>query len=92
MAAAHAFAGGIIRVQAECEADNLASIRSVAAAGMRHEGTLRAYFISNAGAPVDAQVLGLVPDDLSNAPAFRAAQMNSEKVPFGSSWERVGDA
>jgi RimJ/RimL family protein N-acetyltransferase len=78
LAAAHAFAQGIIRVQAACEADNLASIRSVTAAGMRHEGTLRSYFISNAGAPVDAQVFGLVPDDLSNAAAFRAAQMNSE--------------
>lgn len=70
LAAAHAFASGIIRVQAECETDNLASIRSVTAAGMRPEGTLRSYFISNAGVAVDAQVFGLLPDDLSNAPAF----------------------
>jgi [ribosomal protein S5]-alanine N-acetyltransferase len=74
LAAAHAFARGIVRVQAECEADNEASIRSVTAAGMRHEGTLRSYFISNAGACVDAQVFGLVPDDLANAPALRAVR------------------
>jgi RimJ/RimL family protein N-acetyltransferase len=78
LAAAHAFARGIVRVQAECEADNAASIRSVLAAGMRHEGTLRSYFISNAGAPVDAQVFGLTPDDLATAPELVAAQMNSE--------------
>lgn len=72
LAAAHAFAQGIVRVQAECEADNLASIRSVTAAGMRHEGTLRSYFVSNAGVPVDAQVFGLIPGDLSNAPPLRA--------------------
>lgn len=78
LAAAYAFAQGIIRVQAECEADNEASIRSVIAAGMRHEGTLRAYFMSNAGAPMDAQMFGMVADDLSTAPALRAAQMHSE--------------
>jgi RimJ/RimL family protein N-acetyltransferase len=78
LAAAHAFRRGIGRVRVECEADNEASIRSVLAAGMRHEGTLLSYFISNAGAPVDAQVFGLVPDDLAKAPALRAAQLNSE--------------
>lgn len=72
LAAAHAFVRGLVRVQAECEADNEPSIRSVIAAGMRHEGTLRSYFISTAGAPVDAQVFGLVPDDLANAPVLRA--------------------
>jgi hypothetical protein len=42
---------------------------------MQHEGTLRSYFISNAGVPVDAQVFGLVPSDLAKAPALRAVQM-----------------
>jgi RimJ/RimL family protein N-acetyltransferase len=78
LAAAHAFARDIARVQAECEADNEGSIRSVLAAGMRYEGTLRSYFTSNAGVPVDAQVFGLLPDDLATAPALRAIQMNNE--------------
>ena len=68
LAAAHAFAEGIIRIQAECEADNAASIRSVRAAGMRYEGTLRSYFVSNAGAPVDALVFGLLAADLTAPP------------------------
>jgi RimJ/RimL family protein N-acetyltransferase len=74
LAAAHAFMQGLVRVQAECEADNEPSIRSVIAAGMRHEGTLRSFFISNAGAPVDAEVFGLVPDDLANEPVLRPAK------------------
>ncbi len=78
LAAAHAFARGIIRVEAACESDNDASIRSTLTAGMRREGTLRSYFISNAGVPVDAQMFGLVPDDLANAPAFRPAPLHSE--------------
>ena len=71
LAAAHAFAQGLVRVQAECEADNEASLRSVRTAGMRHEGTLRSFFVSNAGAHVDAEMFGLLVDDLANAPAFR---------------------
>jgi len=71
LAAAYAFAQGLIRVQAHCEADNLASVRSVLAAGMRHEGTLRSYFISNSGAPIDAEVFGLVPDDVATLAALR---------------------
>lgn len=66
----YAFARGLIRVQAHCEADNAASVRSVLAAGMRHEGTLRSYFISNAGMPTDTEVFGLVPDDLATSPAL----------------------
>jgi ribosomal-protein-alanine N-acetyltransferase len=73
LAAAHAFAQGLVRVQAECEADNEASLRSVRAAGMRHEGTLRSFFVSNAGVHVDAEVFGLLADDLANAPAFRSS-------------------
>lgn len=49
LAAAHAFDSGMSRVQADCEADNTASIRSVLAAGMQHEGTLRDYFRANDG-------------------------------------------
>ena len=76
LAATHAFAQGLARVQAECEADNAASLRSVRAAGMRHEGTLRSFFVSNAGAPVDAEVFGLLADDLANAPALHPRRSN----------------
>lgn len=72
LAAAHAFARGLVRVQAECEADNEPSLRSVRSAGMRHEGTLRSFFVSNAGVHVDAEMFGLLADDLANAPAFRS--------------------
>jgi RimJ/RimL family protein N-acetyltransferase len=68
LAAGHAFKNGLIRVHAECETDNAASLRSLLAAGMRHEGTLRAYFISDAGAPIDMHVLGMLADDLDGAP------------------------
>jgi RimJ/RimL family protein N-acetyltransferase len=71
LAAAYAFARGLVRVQAECEADNAASLRSVRSAGMRHEGTLRSFFVSNAGTHVDAEMFGLLAEDLANAPAFR---------------------
>ena len=73
LAAAHAFSRGLVRVQAECEADNEASMRSVRSAGMRHEGTLRSFFVSNAGAHVDAETYALLADDLANAPAFRSS-------------------
>jgi RimJ/RimL family protein N-acetyltransferase len=73
LAAAHAFSQGLVRVQAECEADNAASVRSVRSAGMRHEGTLRSFFVSNAGAHVDAEMYALLADDLANAPAFRSS-------------------
>jgi RimJ/RimL family protein N-acetyltransferase len=71
LAAAHAFTRGLVRVEAKCEADNAASIRSVTSAGMRHEGTLRSYFVSNAGEHVDAEVFGMLADDLANAASFR---------------------
>jgi RimJ/RimL family protein N-acetyltransferase len=71
LAAAHAFAHGMMRIHAECEVDNEASFRSLIAAGMRHEGTLRAYFVTNAGVPVDAHVLGMLPGDLAAAPPLR---------------------
>jgi RimJ/RimL family protein N-acetyltransferase len=62
LAAAHAFAHGLVQIYAECETDNGASPRSLVAAGMRHEGTLR-----------DMHVLGMLPEDLAAAPAFRPA-------------------
>lgn len=34
------------------------------------EGTLRAYFVSNDGVPVDAYVLGMLPEDLANTPTL----------------------
>lgn len=71
LAAAHAFANGIVRVQAECESDNDATLRSVRAAGMRHEGALRSYFVSNAGQHVDAEMFSMLADDLATAPALR---------------------
>jgi RimJ/RimL family protein N-acetyltransferase len=71
LAAAHAFSAGLVRVQAECEADNEASLSSVRSAGMRHEGTLRSFFVSNAGARVDAEVYVLLAADLASAPALR---------------------
>lgn len=71
LAAAHAFAQGLIRVHAECETDNTASIRSMLAAGMRHEGTLRAFYITPAGDALDQHVFGLLPDDLARAQEFR---------------------
>jgi len=73
LAAAYAFARGLVRVQAECEADNAASLPSVRSAGMRHEGTLRSFFVSNAGAHMDAEMFGLLADDLADAPAFRSS-------------------
>ena len=63
--AAHAFAYGLIRIHAECETDNEASIRSLRAAGMRHEGTLRARFVTDAGVALDMHVFGMLPDDLA---------------------------
>jgi len=70
LAAAHAFAHGIVRLHAECDVDNEASFRSLLAAGMRHEGTLRSYLMSPAGVPIDQHVLGMVPQDLADAPAL----------------------
>jgi RimJ/RimL family protein N-acetyltransferase len=70
LAAAHAFENGIGRIHAECEVDNEASLHSLLAAGMRHEGTLRAYFVTNAGLAVDAHALGMLPEDLATAPAL----------------------
>jgi RimJ/RimL family protein N-acetyltransferase len=72
LAAAHAFDHGMMRLHAECEADNEASVRSLVAAGMRREGTLRAYFVTNAGEKVDAHVLGMLPEDLAAAPVWPA--------------------
>ena len=70
LAAAHAFAHGIVRVHAECDIDNEASFRSLLAAGMRHEGTLRSYLMSPAGVPLDQHVLGMLPQDLADAAAL----------------------
>jgi RimJ/RimL family protein N-acetyltransferase len=60
-----------VRVHAECEIDNTASIRSMLAAGMRHEGTLRAFYITPAGEALDQHVFGLLPEDLARAQEFR---------------------
>jgi RimJ/RimL family protein N-acetyltransferase len=68
LAAAHAFAHGFVRVHAECELDNTASIRSVLAAGMRHEGTLRASYVTPDGEALDQHVFGLLAADLAAAP------------------------
>lgn len=72
LAAEHGFTSGLVRVQAEIEADNASSLRSVRSAGMRHEGTLRSYFASDAAPHMDAEIFGLLKDDLANAPAFRS--------------------
>jgi RimJ/RimL family protein N-acetyltransferase len=72
LAAAHAFTHGLVRIQAECETDNEASFRSLVAAGMRYEGTLRAYFVTPAGVRLDQHVLGMLPEDLAGARAFRS--------------------
>ena len=71
LAAAQAFVSGLVRVQAECEADNAPSLRSVRVAGMHHEGTLRSHFLSNTGVRVDAEVFGLLARDLASAPSLR---------------------
>ena len=68
LAAAHAFHSGLVRVQADCEADNAASIRSVIAAGMKHEGTLRDYFRTNDGRHATVQTFSMLPADLTSAP------------------------
>jgi RimJ/RimL family protein N-acetyltransferase len=72
LAATHAFAHGMARIQAECDIDNQASLRSVVAAGMRHEGTVRAAYVSEAGVPVDQHVFGLLPEDLAGTTPFRS--------------------
>jgi RimJ/RimL family protein N-acetyltransferase len=66
LAAAHAFEYGLIRIHAECETDNEASVRSLRAAGMRHEGTLRARFVTDAGVALDMHVFGMLPADLAS--------------------------
>jgi RimJ/RimL family protein N-acetyltransferase len=68
LAAAHAFEHGMVRIHAECETDNEASMRSMLAAGMRHEGTLRAYFVTDEGVAIDDHVLSMLPEDLVTAP------------------------
>jgi RimJ/RimL family protein N-acetyltransferase len=70
LAAGHAFASGMVRIHGECELDNEAGRRSMLAAGMRQEGTLRAWFVTTDGAALDLHVLGLLPDDLAAAPPF----------------------
>jgi [ribosomal protein S5]-alanine N-acetyltransferase len=64
LAAPHAFAHGILRLHAEVELDNAAGLRAVRAAGMRHEGTLRSWYVTAEGEPLDLHVFGLVPGDL----------------------------
>jgi ribosomal-protein-alanine N-acetyltransferase len=71
LAAAHAFAHGILRIHAECDTDNEASMRSLLAAGMRHEGTLRAQYVSGDGEVSDQHVFGMLAADLADAPPLR---------------------
>jgi RimJ/RimL family protein N-acetyltransferase len=61
LAAAHAFANGLVRIHAECDTDNEASLRSLVAAGMRHEGTLRAYSSPMRGSPWTSTCSGCCP-------------------------------
>jgi RimJ/RimL family protein N-acetyltransferase len=72
LAAAHAFAHGLVRIQAECDTDNQASLRSVVAAGMRREGTVHASYVSAEGVPVDQHVFALLADDLAGAVPLRS--------------------
>jgi RimJ/RimL family protein N-acetyltransferase len=72
LAAAHAFAHGLERIHAECETDNEAALRSMIGAGMRHLGVLRDHAISVAGAPVDMDLLEMLPEDLAHTPPFRS--------------------
>jgi RimJ/RimL family protein N-acetyltransferase len=65
LAAAHAFAHGLLRVYAVCDTDNDASFRSLLAAGAQHEGTLRANFMLPSGEVVDQHVFGLLHADLA---------------------------
>ncbi len=61
----------MVRIHAEIETDNEASQRSVLAAGMRYEGTLRASFVLDSGEPIDQHAFGMLPEDLANAPEWR---------------------
>jgi RimJ/RimL family protein N-acetyltransferase len=88
LAAAHAFENGLVRIHAECDTDNEASLRSMLAAGMRHEGTLRAYFISDSGVPVDQHVLGMLFEDLVSAPPLPSDE--DARAEKGSSWPGSG--
>jgi RimJ/RimL family protein N-acetyltransferase len=72
LAAAHAFAHGLQRIQAECDTDNRASLHSVVTAGMRYERTQAASYVSIEGVPVDQHVFGMAPGDLVAAPPFRS--------------------
>jgi RimJ/RimL family protein N-acetyltransferase len=81
LAAAHGFAQGLARVHAECEIDNVASIRGMLAAGMRHEGTLRAFYITPAGEALDQHVFGLLPEDLEAAEALGTPDAAGRRAP-----------
>jgi RimJ/RimL family protein N-acetyltransferase len=67
LAAAHAFANGIARIQGDCEVDNRASFRSLQAAGLHHDGTLRSYFVTIQGHRCDVETFSLLPEDLGIA-------------------------
>jgi RimJ/RimL family protein N-acetyltransferase len=71
LAAAHAFAHGILRIHAECDTDNEPSVRSLLSAGMRHEGTLRAHYVSDDGQVSDHHVFGMLAGDPAEAPPLR---------------------
>jgi len=73
LSAGHAFANGMVRIQVDCEADNTASIRSALAAGARHEGTLRDYWVTNDGLRATVETFSLLPTDLATACPFDLA-------------------
>ncbi|MEA2468079.1 MAG: [ribosomal protein S5]-alanine N-acetyltransferase [Thermoleophilaceae bacterium] len=83
LAAAHAFAHGMVRIHAECDTDNEASVRALLAAGMRHEGTLRAWFVPAEGDPLDQHVFGMLPADLAGAAAFPGPWQHPIRPPLG---------
>lgn len=65
LAAAHAFSeGGLSRIIAECETDNLPALHAMTAAGMHMETTLRGERRSLTGDLVDVHLLAIQPRDL----------------------------
>jgi hypothetical protein len=51
------------------------------AAGMRHEGTLRAFYITPTGQALDQHVFGLLPEDLEAAEALGTPDAAGRRAP-----------
>lgn len=64
LVAAYVFGVGIARIQADCEVDNPESFRSLKAAGLHHDGTLRSYWVTIQGHRSDVETFSLLPSDL----------------------------